>query len=263
MAYFPVTDCAKSEAAGFDPAREGAGQRLLEGMEELLWPMRCVGCDYPGSLLCDDCRLRLPWICQRWACPVCGAPYGWLTCTSCQGDWEPRAVVCALSFSRRGVAPRLAAGLKDGHELGLAGVNAAAMATALDEAAGWPARDGRPRYEEGAVDAVCFVPATPEARRRRGFDHMQLTARQLACFLGLPVAEPLERVSRRDQRSLGREGRAANLAGSVRVVQDVSGLRLLLADDVVTTGSTLRECTRALLRRGAASVTCCALTRAW
>lgn len=233
------------------------------GVEELLWPTRCVGCDLPGELLCEDCRASLPWIEQRWACPVCGAPYGWLVCTACEGDWEPRAAISALSFEEGGVAARLAAGLKDAHELRLAGVNAAAMVTALEEAAAWPARDGKPRYCLQELDALCFVPATAAAYGRRGFDHMELVARELANMIGIPLADVLVRTSEHDQRNLGREERAANVAQTVTALDDLSGMRVLLVDDVCTTGSSLRECTRALTERGCASVTCCTLARVW
>ena len=67
----------------------------------------------------------------------------------------------------------------------------------------------------------------------------------------------------RDQRELGQAERAANLAGTVEVADDVSGMRLLLLDDVVTTGSTIREASRALLARGACPPTACALARVW
>ena len=242
------------------PVRRYA-RKAADAALELLYPTRCVGCEMPGELICDECREALPWIEQRCACPVCGAAFGDMTCTGCEGDWEPRATVAALGFS--GTAARMATCLKDYHELRLAPVNAAAMLVALEEAAFWPARGGRPRFDAGNVDAVCFVPATAEAYARRGYDHMELTARELAAMLGLPLADVLARDAASDQRDLGRSGRAANLAGTMRVVDDVWGLRLLLVDDVVTTGASMREATRALLARGAAEVTACSLIRVW
>lgn len=228
---------------------------------ELLWPTRCVACDMPGELLCEDCRQRLPWINQRWACPVCGAPYGWLTCSACESDWEPRATVCALSFDQ--IASQMVACLKDRSELRLASVNAAAMVTALEEASGWPALDGAPRFDTQNTDAICFVPATAAAYARRGFDHMELVSKELAPMLGLPLYDVLARSSSSDQRDLSRFERAHNLQGTVRVVDDVAGMRLLLVDDVITTGASIRECARALYTRGAREVTCCALARVW
>lgn len=239
----------------------GAASAAASAAAELVWPTRCVSCDMPGELLCEECRAELPWIAQRWACPVCGAPYGWLTCTACKGGWEPRAVVCALGFGQ--TASQLVACLKDRNELRLAGVNAAAIATALDEASSWPATDGQARFDAQAIDALCFVPATAEAYARRGFDHMELVARELEPMIGVPLFDVLYRASAQDQRQLDRDQRAQNLQGTVGVAQDVSGMRLLLVDDVVTTGASVREATRALLDRGAKDVTCCALTRVW
>ncbi|MGI6230084.1 MAG: ComF family protein [Tractidigestivibacter sp.] len=234
---------------------------MADAFAELLWPTRCVFCEMPGELLCEKCRASLPWICQRWACPDCGAPFGYLTCTECEHDWETRTVICSMGFS--GAPARMVSCLKDAHELRLAPVIAAAMATSLDEASSWPARDGCARFDPSAIDALCFVPATPAAYARRGFDHMELVSCALGRELGLPVADVLARRDAKDQRALGKKDRAENLAGTVEVVDDVAGLDLLLADDVVTTGTSMRESARALLARGAASVTGCALARVW
>ena len=237
-------------------ARAAAGE-----LAEVLWPTRCVSCDQPGELVCDECRAALPWVEQRLACPVCGAPYGFLTCTECDGSWAPRATVAALGF--RGTAARMVTCLKDAHELRLAPVIATAMLTALEEASAWPAVDGAPRFSAADVDGICFVPATAEAYARRGFDHMELVARELAGMSGLPLADVLVRGPARDQRNLGKEDRAANLSGTMRVCEDVCGMRLLLLDDVATTGASLNEAARVLLERGAASVTACVLARVW
>lgn len=234
---------------------------LGEGLAEALWPTRCVGCDQPGELICASCRAALPWVEQRLACPACGAPYGHLTCTECDGSWPTRAAVAALSF--RGTPARMVTCLKDAHELRLAPVMAAAMLTALEEASAWPAADGAPRFSPGDVDGVCFVPATSAAFSRRGFDHMELVARELCDASGLALADVLVRPSARDQRALGRADRARNLEGTMYPRGDVSGARLLLLDDVATTGASIGEAARVLLARGAASVTACVLARVW
>ncbi len=228
---------------------------------ELVWPTRCVSCNMPGELLCDSCRASMPWIAQRWACPSCGAPFGWLTCTACEGGWESRACVCALGFEQ--ISSQMVACLKDRSELRLASVNAAAMATALDEASSWPALDGRTRFSPNEVDALCFVPVTAQAYARRGFDHMELVCKELAPLIDVPLYDVLIRTSADDQRTLDRGEREQNLRGTIDLADDVCGMRLLLADDVVTTGASMREAARVLLERGAREVTCCALTRVW
>ena len=239
---------------------DGVGE-FVRGMQELLWPTRCVCCEQPGELLCERCRRQLPWIDQQWACPCCGAPLGRLTCTECKKDWPVRSCVCALPF--RGPGARLVTCFKDGHELRLAPVLAAAIATALDEASAWPAPDQHPRFDPLAVDALCFVPATREAYLRRGFDHMELVARELSWLLELPLADVLVRAEGSDQRKLGREDRARNLADSVEVLGDVADMHLLLVDDVITTGASVAACAAALDKKGAKSVTACALARVW
>lgn len=228
---------------------------------ELLWPTRCIVCERPGTLLCDECRQKIPWICQRWACPDCGAPFGYLTCTECAHDWGLDGLVCAAGYE--GVARRAVTVLKDEHETRLAPVVAAAMATALDEASSWPTSDGTPRFASGELDAIVFVPATARAYARRGFDHMALVSAALSQFVGLPVADVLVRGPALDQRQLGREERAENLEGSVRAIEDVSGMSLLLVDDVVTTGASMRACASALRARGAESIVGCAMCRVW
>lgn len=242
-------------------AMPSVGEALLE----LAWPTRCVRCDAPGELLCETCRAELGWVSQRWACPTCGAPFGWVTCTECSAPagepWETRACVCALPLA--GAARSLVVAYKDAGERRLAPVIAAAMATALDEASAWPAPDGAARFCASELDAVCFVPATSRAFRRRGFDHMEPVARSLAAHLGLPLCDALARPEARDQRRLGRAARAENARGATEAVCDVSGLALLLVDDVVTTGASLRAGAQALLARGAESVTGCALARTW
>ncbi len=235
--------------------------RALAAITETLWPTRCAGCGRVGELLCPECASRLPWIEQRSACPCCGAPYGSDVCTECHGDWPLATTICAMSFE--GVAARIVRIYKDQHETRLAGLIAAAMATAVDEAGCCLLPTGEARCDLAAIDAICFMPSTPSALRRRGFDPMELVAKHLSNQLDLPLADVLAKDDVSDQRGLGREARWQNLAGSVSSVEDVSGMRLLLADDVVTTGASLAAAAEALSARGAQSVSACAFARVW
>lgn len=234
---------------------------------ELMWQTRCVVCNMPGELLCEECRTTLPWIEQRWACPHCGAPFGSIVCSECMGKhpsqeaWESRSVVCAMGF--KGPPACMITNLKDAHELRLAPLMAAAILTALEEAQAWPAPDGLPRWDSDAIDGVCFIPATKRAYARRGFDHMQLVSEAFCRQAQLPLADVLTRPEAQDQRGLGVQDRTINLQGTVSTISDVSGARLLLLDDVITTGASVREATRVLHAQGAASVTVGALARVW
>lgn len=232
---------------------------------EVAYPTRCIACDEPGELLCEQCRAGLPWICQEKACPNCGAPFGELACTECDAPkgkpWEIRACICALPLE--GVAHKLVTAHKDRGERRLAAIIAALIATALDEASAWPALDGAPRFDEAAIDGICFVPATAAAYRRRGFDHMEAVARNLARMEDVPFTDILARPYGKDQRKLGKAERERNTKQAVVVLGDVEGCSLLLVDDVITTGSSVRACAQALLERGAKSVTACSLARVW
>ena len=113
------------------------------------------------------------------------------------------------------------------------------------------------------ADAVVFVPATPAAYRRRGFDHMEAVAREFSNLMGIPVLDALAKWDACDQRKLGRGGRLANAADAYDVVEPVAGMRLLLVDDVITTGATMGSCAEVLKRAGAVKIDCLAFARVW
>ena len=234
---------------------------------ELLAPTRCVVCEKPGQLLCSECQSKLPWISQQWACPNCGAPFGKLVCSECMDkkkrpvEWESRAVICAMGF--KGPPARLILTLKDGHELRLAPVIATAIACALEEASAWRARDGSSRFDSSMIDGVSFIPATAEAYARRGFDHMELVAQSFCQIAGLPLYDVLVRPQAKDQRTLSSVQRHINLKGSIACTAPVDQSNILLLDDVVTTGASIREATRVLCAAGVHSVTVGALARVW
>lgn len=107
------------------------------------------------------------------------------------------------------------------------------------------------------IDVVTWAPTSSRRRRRRGFDQAHLIARQVARELGVPCRRLLIRETRRPQTG---RSRVARLAGPrFRALSTHRMLRVLVVDDVVTTGSTLRAAAQALTASGWGDVTLAAV----
>jgi predicted amidophosphoribosyltransferase len=183
----------------------------------LVLPVACAGCDEPDVPLCETCRDRLK--------PQVTRSGGSLRVWS------------GLSFE--GVAARVVRALKEEGRTGLTRELAPALRAAVDAASADPR----------GVDRIVLVPipTSRAAFRRRGYRVVELVARRA----GLRT-ERLLTVARvaADQRGLDREARRRNVANSLRA-HHAAGLRIVVIDDVVTTGATLEEAARALRAGGA------------
>lgn len=119
---------------------------------------------------------------------------------------------------------------------------------------------------DGRYDLISWVPLSRKRKRERGYDQAFLLASAAAAELGAPLVETLQKTRNTTAQSGLTEAsqRRANVLGAYVPVdpRQVEGRRVLLIDDVVTTGSTLSECARTLRTIGAADVVCAALARA-
>ena len=110
------------------------------------------------------------------------------------------------------------------------------------------------------VDVITFVPTNRSTLRERGYNQAELLARQLAEMLDKPCLPMLEKIREtRPMHGLRPEARRANVLGAYRLCCDTSqaaGKRILVADDILTTGATLSECSRMLKMAGADKVFC-------
>jgi predicted amidophosphoribosyltransferase len=225
------------------------GQKVAASTADLILPARCAGCDAPGTLLCARCRAALCLIARADACPRCGAPDGVHGCAECGRDSYPfTGARCAGVFEWP--LSRMVTLHKDAGELRLTPLLARLAADCAGEWAGW-------------ADAVVPVPASPGAVVRRGFDHGALLAAEFACLTGVPAIDGLRGLPRRDQRRLTRERRARNAHASLAAIPGARvPSRVLVLDDVMTTGATFEAATLALLESGAEEVRAVAVARA-
>jgi ComF family protein len=114
------------------------------------------------------------------------------------------------------------------------------------------------------IDMLTFVPMDSKGLRERGFNQSRILAEYISKRFTIPVANTLEkRLGTRRQNELSRSDRLENLnrAFSARIGIDLTGISILLIDDVMTTGATLNECALTLKNSGAAQVRCLTLAR--
>ncbi|MCQ2452529.1 MAG: ComF family protein [Oscillospiraceae bacterium] len=210
------------------------------GLLNLLFPPRCTFCgkllwkpDGDDSLACHECRPLLP--------RLTGAD-----CES-RGDFF---TACISPFLYQDMVRTAVLRMKFGRTEALTIPLGHYIATCLQE--------------EGSLsfDCISWVPLSKKRRAQRGFDQARGIAKQIAEDLRVPLIQVLDKV--RDaaaQSSMqGRDARRSNIKGAYTLHpgMDVAGKRILLIDDVITTGSTLSECARVLLEAGADMV--CAAT---
>ena len=186
-------------------------------------------------------------------CPVCrgagSGPQG--LCGRCrEGLLEPLVSPFELSLGvYNGALERAVRAYKFGNVRRLGGFFGAALADALT-ASGWEA------------DLLCAVPLHPVRFMQRGYNQSALLARAAAKGSGLPYRAVLKRVrSTRQQARLGGGDRQGNVAGAF-VASALQGERVVLFDDVLTSGATATECALTLLGAGASRVYVATIARA-
>lgn len=214
-------------------------------------PAFCLLCGKPlppaPGVVCAACRDQLPWL-KPPVCELCGAPFRGVVvqsarCQECQQQPPPfhqaRAAVFYEAQCREAIHR-----FKYGRQFVYGRFLRELLAQALEVQA--LARE---------AEVLIPVPLHPRRLRQRGFNQALLLAR---AFPGLPVARGalVRQRYTRPQTELSPEERRRNVKGAFRVADPaaVAGKKVVLLDDVFTTGATVRECARMLRRAGAAQV---------
>jgi competence protein ComFC len=234
---------------------------LLEAAASLLYPSVCTICGSSiraGEYLCDQCETKAVRIvapfCEKCSEPFEGAITGAFTCANC----AHRTIyfnAAVAAYRGRGIVRQIIHEFKYARQIHLRHLVARWLHAALDDE----------RLCGRRFDVIVPVPLHPTRQRERGFNQASLLAELLSAQTSIPAKPVLERIRyTTTQTALDRAERMENLHNAFRLRKnaDVRGLRVLLVDDVLTTGSTLNECARVLKRAGAFSVHAATAARA-
>lgn len=204
---------------------------MVEAILRYVAPHLCSGCSKTGSLLCHNCKYNI--ISEPYsACFVCGLPELRGICRS-HGDPVQGARIVAL---HTGPIETLLEGLKFKYKKAAAYTVAEILHESL------------PVYPHNSV--VTTIPTLSSHIRQRGYDHVALIAKQFAVLRGFHYEPLLTRANKATQHRLNRMERImeAKRAFVYRYPAEMSDTPIILLDDIITTGSTIREAARVLSR---------------
>lgn len=221
---------------------------LLRCLADFVFPPVCYGCDaeIESGLICDSCRLLL-YTSELDVCSRCGRPC--LPDDRLCGNCAPPLALSRIRALGLYAPPfrGLIHALKYQEKTALVPVLGGALALLVHQ-------DIRLRQADG----ICAVPLHPARQRERGYNQAHLLAWEVARITGIPLVEPLARIrntkSQTDQPN--ERARVENVRAAFRLKpgENVEGKRLILVDDVMTTGATLSSAAEELRKGGAVEV---------
>lgn len=217
---------------------------------DLLFPRRCPVCGGvampKGRLICPACLKQLSFVSSP-ACMKCGKEIGSRDQEYC-ADCIRRKKSFTRGFALLNYDSRAA--------VSMAAVKYHNKREYLDFYARAAALRFEKQFRQAGIQVIVPVPVHASRLKTRGFNQAAVLAEKLSAELGIPWEELLIRVKKTDpQKSLGSAERLKNLRGAFEAEQEAGKWeRVLLVDDIYTTGSTAEICSRALLKTGVKQV---------
>ncbi|KKS31368.1 hypothetical protein A2380_02665 [candidate division WWE3 bacterium RIFOXYB1_FULL_43_24] len=228
----------------------------MENILKYLFPPKCIFCGVQGDIFCETCLAECSLLTSQY-CLVCDLPSEngntHERCLKRFGGLAPARLLCAYSYSGkvRDCIKFSKYGARQFLSLRKLCMEATSVCAEI--------------WGSVAADLCLPIPSSPKKLSYRGFNQANMVAEEVSRSFKIPLRKDLLVRSRNTeaQHTQSREGRRENVKGSFAVTdrRELAGRKILLVDDISTTGATFLESARVLNEAGAAEVQCFALSK--
>jgi ComF family protein len=211
---------------------------LFEHIIGLISPHHCLVCSREGTLLCPNCFAALPQARER--CYICQKTSpGGRTCATCSSQTAVKFVQSLVAY--QGAAKDMLWQLKSERARAAANIIGRQCAALI---------------QPNTQTIITFIPTAPIRVRQRGYDQAKCIAKTVAQCSSLPVASLLARTSSNRQVGADAKTRRKQLVQAFRPINTylAHDKHIILVDDVITTGSSIRAAADVLVAAGARSI---------
>ena len=221
-------------------------------IKDLLFPDFCISCGKPGFKLCENCENKLDKL-DFPSCLVCdNLCINGKTHAACMRKYTPKQLISPFAYSK--AAKKIILKSKYGPK----------SYKLLDILINSNHNKAQLKYLQ-KVDIIVPAPMTKKLFEGRLINHALYISEKLSTLLKVPISDVLMKLGGKHQKSGSRSIRIAGIKGAITMrtneIAKLQGKNVLIVDDVTTTGATLIECSKVLLKNGAKSTYCYTLAK--
>lgn len=218
--------------------------KLFKSFIDALFPQRCIACNQLSefdSYFCKDCAGKITPV-QHKICRKCGRDEKACECNRFIYHFDG----LVAPFLNSGQAKESFYSYKFNSNLSAVDYFAENMALFFKE-----------NFGDIKIDMICYVPLSKKQLKERDFDKCELLSQRVSKLLNIPMEKAiLKNENILTQHNLSIDTRFENVRNAYRIVKNVKGKKILLIDDIKTTGATLDSCAKELKFAGAKEVYC-------
>lgn len=224
----------------------------LNVLADIFYPKYCFGCRRAGRYLCKFCITQIPGNAKA-ICIVCSQPSkDGFTHSSCKTEYTPDRLLCAFPYQNPIISDMIITG-KYYFIPEVFAILGAMTADCLMQQ----------YFDDVSEFVICAIPLHAQRLKWRGFNQSEIAARIVAQGFNTPYSNLLKRVKNtKTQKDLNAQARKLNMHRAFTCPKQVPA-KIILVDDVATTGQTFLEAAAILKQSGAKTVWCLSIAKDW